>query len=438
MKSQTPKALHRICGKELVRLAVETAKAGGLAPVAVVVPSDSEAIQKALGSDVLYAVQDRPLGTGHALMQARSLLDGNAESVVVINGDVPLLRPETLFQMARVHDEREAVVTLLTATLANPDGLGRIVRSASGRIAAIVEESEADENTRAIREINVGLYCFRASWLWDNIGRLRPSPRKGELFLTDLIEAAVKQGAIVESVEVSDAREAMSVNNRVQLAEAESVLRGRIREHWMLNGVTMPDPGSVYIDATVELGEDTVVLPNTHITSGSRIGRNCSIGPNSIVSESEIADGCKVVASVVEGSRLEEGVDVGPFSHLRPGSHLKKRVHIGNFVEVKNSRIGEGTASGHFSYIGDAELGSNVNVGAGSITCNYDGVHKHRTEIGDDVFIGCDTMLIAPVKVGDRAATGAGAVVTKDVPPDTVVVGVPAKELKKKDGKSQQ
>ena len=425
MKSQTPKVLHRICGREMIGLIVDAARDTNLDPITVVVPQESQAIRESLGNGVRYAIQASPLGSGHALLQAQPLLE-NVDDLLVLSGDVPLVRSDTLREMMRLQSEGEACITILTSTVTKLDGLGRVVRSSSGTIKAVVEETEADVETLAITEINAGTYCFRASWLWENLEGLLPS-RRGEIFLTDLIDLAVRQGKSVEAVRSTDAYETFGVNNRVQLAEVEGVMRQRIRERWMLNGVTMPDPNAVYIDATVEVGQDTIVHPNTHITGDTRIGINCEIGPNSMVRDSAIGDGCKVLASVIEGSTLDESVKVGPFSRVRAGSHLQKGVYVGNYTEVKKSKLGPGTKSGHFSYIGDAEIGANVNIGAGTVTCNYDGESKNITVIGDDVFIGSDSMLVAPVNIGNRASTGAGAVVTKDVPPDSLVVGVPAK-----------
>ena len=309
--------------------------------------------------------------------------------------------------------------------------MGRIIRDrATGGITAIVEERNADADTLAIREVNSGFYCFRADWLWQNLERLTPAPN-GELLLTDLIQAAVAQGLSVESVQSDDAHETMGVNDRVQLARAEAVMRQRIRERWMLDGVTMPDASTVYIDRSAILGQDTVVLPNTHILGHSAIGSGCRIGPNSIIENASIGDDCEVVSSVVRDSTLESGVDVGPFSHIRGGAHIESGVHIGTSAEVKNSRLGRDTKMGHFSYMGDATLGENVNIGAGAITCNFDGESKHETVIGKDAFIGSDTMLVAPVNIGDGAATGAGAVVTEDVPDGALVVGVPARRIQR-------
>lgn len=430
MNSRTPKVLHQVCGTEMLCLVGEAARQAGLAPVAVVVPQDSDLIESALGSEVSYVTQKEQLGTGHAVLQAEKLMN-TVDNILVMYGDVPLVNANTLKQMMKRHDETEACITLLTSTLVNPTGLGRIIRDPSGTITAIVEEQEADAQTRSIREINSGFYCFRGPWLWKHLNGLPPS-KKGEVFLTDLVALASLQGMQIESILSEDAYETMGVNNRVQLAEAETVMRQRIREHWMMSGVSMPDPSSVYIDHTVELGQDTIILPNTHITGRTQVGEACRIGPNSMISDSSIGNGCDVLSSVIRDSHLDDNVDVGPFSHIRGGSHLGQGVHVGTSAEIKNSRLGPDTKMGHFSYMGDAHLGKNVNIAAGAITCNFDGENKNETYIGDDVFVGCDTMLVAPVTMGKGSATGAGSVVTKDVAENTLVVGVPAKELPKK------
>jgi bifunctional UDP-N-acetylglucosamine pyrophosphorylase/glucosamine-1-phosphate N-acetyltransferase len=430
MNSKIPKVLHRVCGREMVSLVVDAARGAGFDATVVVVPPDASSIRTALGNGVSYAVQPEPLGSGHALLQARELLHG-VDNVAVLHGDVPLIRPETLASIMRRHQDSRACITLLSATPRAPGDLGRVVRDASGRITAIVEFSQAGEEARSIAEVNGGIYCFSSSWLWPHLEGLGPSPR-GEVFLTDLVALASQQGMVIESIQAHQPQEILGVNTRVHLAEAEAVLRQSLRERWMLFGVTLPDPGSVYIDYDVDLGRDTVLLPNTHISGASRIGRDCQIGPNTTISGSEIGDGCRITASVIESSTLEGGVDVGPFSHIRPGSHLESGVHIGNFAEVKQSRLGRGTKSGHFSFIGDADVGANVNIGAGTVTCNYDGTNKHRTRIEDDVFIGSDSMLVAPVTIGARSSTGAGSVVNRDVPPDSLAIGAPARVRAKK------
>lgn len=432
MKSRKPKVLHPVCGKPMLRIITESAATAGLGPCIIVVSGESDPVRDELGSSCLYAVQEERLGTGHALMQAWDAIP-HSDNIVVMAGDTPLLRPQTLIELTRTHLASEAPVTMLTSTLSDPDGLGRVVRDSDGRIAAVVEHKEADPETLSINEINAGAYCFRTSWLWDNLPCLRYSAT-GEIFLTDLIEAAANQGREVASLTVQDDAEALGINTRVELSRAESIMRDRIRRYWMMEGVTIPDPDSVYIDHGARIGIDSVVLPNTHIRGGTIIGEDCEIGPNSVIVDSQIADQCRIVSSVVEQAVIESDVQVGPFSHLRPGAYLESEVRIGNFGEIKNSRIGRATKSGHFSYIGDAEVGANVNIGAGSVTCNYDGEKKNRTVIGDDVFIGSDTMMVAPVKIGDRSYTGTGSVINKDVPPDSGAIGAPARVRSRKTG----
>ena len=410
----------------------EAAEAAGLGPVIVVVPGDSAAIRQALGSRCMYAVQTERLGTGHALMQARDSIP-DCDNILVMASDTPLLRHKTLIALTGTHLVSEAPVTMLTSNLADPEGLGRVVRDVGGRIVAVVEHKEADPETLDISEINAGVYCFKTSWLWDNLPRLKRSST-GEIFLTDLVEVAARQGCEVAALTVEDSSEAFGVNTRVELSRAESMMRDRIRRHWMMEGVSIPDPESVYIDYEARIGIDSVILPNTHIKGGAAIGEDCEIGPNSVISDSQVGDKCRILASVVEETVIESDVHVGPFSHLRPGAYLESEVRIGNFGEIKNSRIGRATKSGHFSYIGDAEVGANVNIGAGSITCNYDGRNKNRTVIGDDVFIGCDTMMVAPVTIGDRSYTGTGSVINKDVPPDSGAIGAPARIRSRKSG----
>ena len=425
MNSRIPKVLHRVCGREMIGLVVYSARSTGLEPTVVVVSPGAHAVRESLGDAVKYAEQEAPGGTGHAVLQARSELQG-VENVVVLMGDMPLIRPETLEDMKRLHEESGACATVLTAVHDNPNGYGRIVRSPNGSVSGIVEEADADADTLAVSEVNTGAYCFRASWLWDTLPKV-PASSSGEVYATDLIAAAARQGERIETLSILDADEALGVNSRIDLSEVSAAMQRRLRERWMLAGVSMPDPSSVYVDFDVVIGVDTVILPNTHVTGRSKIGRGCRIGPNSIVSDSTIGDRCEVVSSMIEESAMEKDVSVGPFSHIRPGSRLEKGVRIGNFAEVKNSRIGPGAKSGHFSFIGDADIGANVNIGAGTVTVNYDGREKHRTTVGDGAFIGCDTMLIAPVTVGERADTGAGAVVRDDIPPDSRAVGVPAR-----------
>jgi len=307
--------------------------------------------------------------------------------------------------------------------------MGRVVRDDRGKVLRIVEEAELEGEETG--EVNGGVYCFQAAWLRENVRTLR-KPSRQETYLTDAIEMAVSQGLTVETFSLQDTREVLGVNNRLDLATMEAALRQRIREHWMREGVTMLDPPSAFIDADVHLAQDTVIHPNTMLLGNTRVGRGCTLGPGALIRDSVLGDECTTMFSVLEKAILGKGCSVGPYSHLRAGSHLEEDVHVGTGAEVKNSRLGRGTRMGHFSYVGDAVVGKNVNIGAGTVTCNYDGVRKNRTDIGDDVFLGSDTMLVAPVKVGKEAKTGAGAVVTRDVPCGTLVMGVPVKAVDKR------
>jgi bifunctional UDP-N-acetylglucosamine pyrophosphorylase/glucosamine-1-phosphate N-acetyltransferase len=430
MKSSVLKVLHRVCGKPMIAYVIDALRGSGVQDVTLVVsPDRAQGLRDLLGATVRYVEQPRPLGTGHALLQCRDALENKAANIVVMGGDSPLVRPDTIQALAARHRQSGAAITLLTSTGALQPDMGRIQRDAGGRVKGVVEASDAAALDRAV-EVNVGVYCFDAQWLWPNLSKVEKSPR-GEYYLTDLISMAAKEGKTVESIVSKDNNEGMGVNDRVQLAQAEAALRRRICERWMREGVTIMDPATTYIDAEAVIGQDTIILPNTIIQGAARIGRDCAIGPNSFIRASTIGDGCRVTASFIEESTLEPDVDVGPFSHLRQHTHVESHVHIGNFAEVKESRLKQGVKMGHFGYVGDASVGANTNLGAGLVTCNYDGVDKHRTEIGQNAFIGSDTMLVAPVKVGDGAATGAGSVVTKDVPNNRLAVGVPARILDK-------
>ncbi len=436
MRSTLPKVLHPVAGKPMIRYAVDLARSLSARPPVVVVGVSADAVRAELGEAVVYVTQPEPLGTGHAVAQTRSVLAGQARSILVYYADMPLLRVETLRRLAELQATNPGPLTILTAISENSMGFGRVVRDENGRVREVVEEKIASPEQLRIRELNAGVYCFRESWLWEHLERLPLSPA-GEYYLTDLVGMAATEGHEVLTHTVEDVGEVQGINNRIHLAQAEALMRRRINERWMLAGVTMPAPETVYIDATVEIGQDTLIYPNTHLLGRTRVGRECEIGPNTIVRDSEIGDRCRVFASVIEGAVLEQGCEIGPFGHLRKGAHLAEGVHMGNFGEVKNSYLGPRTKVGHFSYIGDAQVGADVNIGAGTITCNYDGERKHRTEIGDGAFIGSDTMLVAPVRVGRAARTGAGSVVTHDVPDGELVYGVPARVRKKRRDEKQ-
>lgn len=429
MRSRLPKVLHPLGGRPLLAWSIAACREAVGRPPHVVVAPGADEIRRAVDGDVRWVEQAEQLGTGHALLQAEPMLRGRADLVLVISADMPLVRAETLRRLVGAQVASSGPVTLLSVRGETSRGFGRVVRGTDGQVREVVEEAVATPEQLAIREYNTSVYCFAGAWLWEHLPRLPLSP-KGEYFLTDLVGMATAEGREVNCLQVEDPEEVIGVNTRAHLAEAETALRQRINLQWMLAGVTLADPATTYIEPDVQIGSDTVILPNTHLEGRTTIGSGCRIGPNTIVRDSTIADSCIVEASVVEQAVLETGVDVGPFSHLRPGSRLMEGVHVGNFAEIKNSTLGPGTKMGHFSYAGDATIGAGVNIGAGTITCNFgrDG-KKRRTEVGAGAFLGSDTMLVAPVRVGESAVTGAGAVVTKDVPDRRVAVGVPARVI---------
>ncbi|MEW6084939.1 MAG: bifunctional UDP-N-acetylglucosamine diphosphorylase/glucosamine-1-phosphate N-acetyltransferase GlmU [Chloroflexota bacterium] len=431
MKSFLPKVLHPLCGKPMVWHVMEALRSAITDKPVVVVGHGAEEVKKYLGDSAECVLQEPQLGTGHAALQAESLLKGKTDLVIVTYADMPLLRGETFARLVETQRLNPGPFSLLTVIAEDPRGFGRIVRNADGTVSAIVEEYVATPEQQQIKELNVGAYCFKADWLWDALHRIPKNPKKGEYYLTDVVELAVKDNLPVQAVVHDDFIETIGINTRVHLAEAEAAMRIRINREHMLNGVSMTDPASAYIDAGVTIGKDTTIMPNTYIHGDTEIGEWNVIGPNSIIRDSKIGNRCKVLASVLEGAIVEDDVDMGPFARLRKGAHLKSHVHMGNFGEVKDSTLEAGVKMGHFSYIGNARIGANTNIGAGTITANYDGENKLPTEIGEEVFLGVDTMLVAPLKLGDGARTGAGAIVTKNVPEDTLVVGMPARPIKK-------
>ena len=436
MRSRKPKPLHCAAGKELIRYPVELLLQCGVSRIVVVAAPDSrDSIAQVLGDAVAYAVQTRPDGTADALACALNALPAVPDTVVALAGDTPLVRAASV---RRLLDEHAAAsrrrMTILSAADVFADDLGRIERADAGSagnpgaVRAIVEAADQAPAAPGPAEVNTGVYCFDGPWLAAMIGWVPPAP-SGERYLTALAAMAAAAGEDIAAAPIALADEAMGVNDRCQLAAAAAVLRDRTNLHWMAEGVTIIDPATTYIDADVTIGPDTALLPNTMLAGRTVIGAECEIGPNAVIRDTVIGDRCRIVASTLEEARVESRVDIGPYSHLRPGALIESGVHLGNYVEVKNSRVGTGTAAGHFCYLGDADIGRGVNIGAGTVTCNYDGVSKHQTAIGDAAFIGSDTMLIAPVTVGRAAATGAGAVVTKDIPDAGRAVGVPARLL---------
>jgi len=456
--SHLPKILHPLGERPMLAHILDLAtRLADAPPVLVLAPNSEDAIRAWAGEHARYVVQQEPLGTGHAVLQARSLLEGEANHVLVLYADTPLVQEATLRRLVEQHIARQAAATILTVEGEVSCGLGRIVRDAYGRVHAIVEEVEATPDITALREMNLlekgpparavkatpditalremnsGIGVFADKTLWQLLEQLEPSPRKGEYYLTDVVGLAVAADQIVETLVVDDPTEAIGVNTRVDLALAEAALRQRINRHWMLAGVTLIDPASTYIGPDVTIGPDAVIHPNTHLRGKTTIGEACAIGPNSLIEGCTIGNRCKVLASVLEYAVMEDDSDIGPFSHLRKGARVCTGAHVGNFGEMKNSTLGPNAKMGHFSYLGDAQVGEDVNIGAGTITCNFDGEHKHPTVIEDGVFIGSDSLLVAPLRIGAGAKTGAGSVVTHDVPPRTVAYGVPARVRKRLD-----
>jgi bifunctional UDP-N-acetylglucosamine pyrophosphorylase/glucosamine-1-phosphate N-acetyltransferase len=417
-----------VAGKPLLSHVLDTVRAAGARPV-VVLSKESEPARAIVG-DAVVAMQDPPRGTGDAVRVALGAIPDASGEAFIVYGDSPLLRAVTLRALAGLRAKRGAPLALLTGLVGTANAYGRVVRDASGDVARVVEARLATPEEKQLAESNLGAYAVDLAWLRKAVPRLRAN-ETGEVFLTDLVALAVADGTRVAAYCTDDPDEGMGVNTRVELAAAEDAVRRRIRERHMLAGVTFHDPGSSLVDADVEIAPDAFIEHGSILEGRTRIGSGTHIGPYAIVRDTTVGERCRVEAAVLEGATLENDVSIGPYSHLRPGAHLEQGVEMGNFGEVKNARLGKGTKMHHFSYIGDAQVGQRVNIGAGTITLNYDGVRKHRTEIGDDAFIGSDSMLRAPIKIGARAVTGAGSVVTTDVPDDMLAVGMPARIRKK-------
>ncbi len=431
MRSSTPKVLHRVAGVPLVVHAVNAARhVNPDSTIAVVAPASRADVAAAVGDGVECVDQPDPLGTGQALASALARVPASCQHILLLNGDKPLLRGETVAALAELHLKRHAAVTLLSAIVSAKEAadFGRVQRGARDKPIAVVEASEARATRAASIEVNVGVYAIEAAWLRGAVASLERHP-SGEYYVTDLVGLAVADGKRVEALTSVDAEEAIGVKTRALLARAEGAMQTRLREAAMAGGATLLDPATTYLDARVELAEDVTVHPNTSIRGATTLGAGATVGPNAQIVDSSVGPGATVRAAVVESSTLEAGAHVGQFSHLRAGAHLSEGAYVGTHVEVKASRVGRNTKIGHFSYIGDALIGDDVNIGAGTVTCNYDGTAKHVTEIGDGAFIGSDSMLVAPVKVGAGAVTGAGAVVTHDVAPGETVAGMPARVL---------
>ncbi|MBI2354030.1 MAG: bifunctional UDP-N-acetylglucosamine diphosphorylase/glucosamine-1-phosphate N-acetyltransferase GlmU [Deltaproteobacteria bacterium] len=425
MKSGLVKVLHPAAGRPMIAWPVDAARGAGAAPVVLVVGHQAEEVRSHFrdAADIRFALQEEQLGTGHAVARTREALAGFSGTVLLLCGDTPLLRPETLTTLIRFHRSHHAAVTVLTAVPDDPHGYGRVLRDEAGRVVRIVEQKDATPAEQRIGEINSGIYCMEAEFLFANIDAIGSDNAQNEFYLTDLVAIAGQKGVTCLAMSAADADEIMGVNDRVQLAEAARILRRRINRDLMLSGVTLIDPEQTYIDHGVSIGPDTAIHPNCHIGRGTVIGAACTIEAGAHIERCRIGNDCHIKAgSVLEGAELHDSVAVGPMAHLRPGTLLHNHVKIGNFVETKKAVMGEGSKASHLTYLGDAEIGRDVNIGCGTITCNYDGVNKHRTVIGDEVFIGSDVQLVAPVTVGRNSLVAAGTTVTRDVPPDSLAI----------------
>ncbi len=436
MKSNRAKVLHTLCGVPMVNYVIEATRPLAPQRLLVVVGHQAELVEAVLPADAEPVLQKEQLGTGDAVRVALGALEGEEEGVLlVVNGDGPLISKRTLNELVERHRSAQVGATVLVAELEDPSGLGRVVEAAG--VVKVVEENGATEAEREIKLVNLGLYAFELSEIRDAISRVAPENEQGELYLTDVLEIIGRRSRAV-TYRLKNPEEANLVNDRLQLARAEEILRRRILDAHMRAGVTVRDPVSTHIEASVQIGRDTVILPGTFLRGNTRIGSDCMIGPSADLLDTVVADGASVEHSVGRGAQVGEAASVGPYAFLRPGTVLGPGAKVGAYCEVKNTRVGRGSKIPHLSYVGDAEIGEDANLGAGTITANYDGVSKNRTKIGDGAFTGVNTNLIAPVTIGDGAYLGAGSVVNKDIPPGKLAVGMPARVIRDAPGRGRK
>ena len=416
MKSKMPKVLHKVCGKPLSKWVIDASKAAGADKVCAVVGHKAETVKEVLGDVCEFALQAEQKGTGHAVMQAIDVIKNSKGEVVILNGDTPLITAETINKAIEYHKNNGNQATVITAILDDATGYGRIVRDNDGSVLKIVEQKDASKEEKKINEVNSGMYVFDAQSLVYALDKITPNNAQGEYYLTDTLEILLSAGKKIGGYAISDNDEIRGINDRVQLNEAEKIMQKRINEYHMRNGVTMRNPESVYIEDGVEIGNDTEICQNVTIKSGTKIGSDCVIGSGSMLDRAVIHDGVDVLSSVILESEVDEGTHVGPFAYIRPNCHVGKEVKVGDFVELKNSNIDDGTKISHLTYIGDSDVGKRVNFGCGTVTCNYDGKKKYRTTIGDDCFVGCNTNFVSPINVGDGVYIAAGSTITDDIP----------------------
>ncbi len=423
MKSCTPKILHKAAGKELIYHVIGSLDRIKLKKLFVVIGNGADIVLKYLDNfNATAVVQKKRLGSAHALLQVKDKAKNLKGHLIVMCADTPLVCQETIARLLQYHIKNKNYATVLSGNADNPFGYGRIVRDLKGYVTSIVEEKSATQQQKQIKEINSGIYCFNLKTLWQALSKVKNDNSKKEYYLTDVISVLNKSGYRTDAVMLADKEEILGVNDRKQLAYADKVLRNRKLDELMSNGVTIRDPQTSFIDSDVIVGQDSVIMPGTFIEGKTQIGRNCIVGPDSFIADSEIGDNAVIKYSYVDGAKIGNDVKIGPFAHIRPETVLKEKVKVGNFSEIKKSTVGKDSKINHLSYIGDAQIGQNVNIGAGTITCNYDGVKKHKTLIGDNVFVGSNVNLVAPVKIGRQVLIAAGSTITQDVLPKKLVI----------------
>lgn len=416
MKSKLFKVMHPVMGRPMVGHVVSAALNAKATQVITITGVGAETIQDYLGDRSEYVFQEEQLGTAHAVEQARELLDGKEGTTVVLSGDTPLIKAETLEQLMDEHENSGAKATILTALAEDPFGYGRVIRAKDGSVTKVVEEKDANEEERAVQEINTGTYCFDNKELFEALEKVDNNNAQGEYYLPDVLEILKDKNEKVSAYQLENMDEALGVNNRVALAQATTIMKNRINEEHMVNGVTLVDPNNTYIETDVKIGQDTVVEPGVYLKGNTVIGEDVVIGMHSVIEDSEIADNTQIHQSVLEEAKVGQGSNVGPHSHLRKNAVLGENVHIGNYVEIKNSTIGDDTKAGHHTYVGDAEVGKNVNIGCGVVFANYNGKAKNKTIVGDNSFVGSNSNLVAPVELGKNSFVAAGSTITKEVP----------------------
>ncbi|MDD4238522.1 MAG: bifunctional UDP-N-acetylglucosamine diphosphorylase/glucosamine-1-phosphate N-acetyltransferase GlmU [Desulfotomaculaceae bacterium] len=416
MKSQVPKVLHKICGNSMLSYVLDSVAAAGVEQKIVVVGFGADLVAREVEGRGQVVLQEQQLGTAHALLQVSPLLKEFNGQLLVLCGDTPLIEPDTLVRLVESHRAAGAVATVLTAEVEDPTGYGRVIRDGQGQVKRIVEQKDASPQEKQVQEINTGIYCFESAGLFEALDKVTPANAQGEYYLTDIIRAYASEGRTVGAVLLANQAEAVGVNDRVQLAEVDRVIRARVLLELMSSGVTVVDPQSTFVDRGVQIGRDTTIYPFTFIEGSTTVGEDCVIGPDTRLVNSVVGSAVTIQNSIVLESYIQDRCSIGPFSYLRPETRLGEDVKVGDFVEIKKSDIGNGSKVPHLAYVGDATLGRKVNIGAGTITCNYDGQNKWPTHIGDRAFIGSNTNLVAPVKIGEGAVTGAGSTITRDVP----------------------